>query len=103
MALLLAFLLSLSDPTALSETIMKSKVDDRRNYIWVDLELPVSAEVAFDLFTRKGMPVHRWTERPLEAGRSQLKLPLPLLDEDVYVLHLVGGPDPVRQLVILPD
>lgn len=87
--------------TFISEVVVKSKLNKSKDKVLVDIALPSDSTVGFEIYTDRGGIKHLWNAQSLHAGRHQLSLKLPNLDEGRYLLHIKVDEQLYKHIVYL--
>ncbi len=84
-----------------SEVLVKSLLSDNNEKVYVDITLPMHADVGFEIYDADEKIHHLWHDQSLDQGRHQLSLTLPQLEKGKYLLHIKVGDETFKHLVIL--
>ncbi len=84
-----------------SEVVIKSRLSKDNNQVYIDITMPATQDVGFEIYDSEGKVKHLWNEQELHEGRHQLKLTLPELTMGKYLLHVKVGEKVYKQLVVL--
>lgn len=80
---------------------MKSKLSKEGDELLIILELPAEDNIAFELYDKQRNILYRWDEEKLSKGVQHLKLPVPVLEKDTYVIEMVGEKYELMQLLFI--
>lgn len=84
-----------------ADVVIKSRLSKDNNQVYIDITMPTTQEVGFQIYDDEGKIKHLWNEQELHEGRHQLKLTLPELTMGKYLLHVKVGEKIYKQLVVL--
>lgn len=84
-----------------SEVEIKSKLSKMKDQVLVDIAIPNDSKVGFEIYSDKGGIKHLWNAQTLSAGRHQLSLKLPELDQGRYLLHIKVDQELYKHIVYL--
>jgi len=84
-----------------NEVVIKSLLSQDESTVYVDLSLPVDADVSFSLSEDTGKLKHHWENQKLTRGTHQIALPLPMIAQGKYLLLIMVGDKQYEQLVFL--
>ena len=81
------------------EVVIKSFLSQDESALYVDLSLPIDADVSFTLAKDTGELQHHWENQTLSQGRHQIALHLPLIAQGKYQLLINVNDQQYQQLV----
>ena len=81
---------------------VKSYLNEDRNKVFVEVSLPRSFGVGFEIFDENGKIQHLWNDQDLNAGKHKLVLALPDLLPGRYMLHIKVDDQLYKHLLYLP-
>jgi len=84
-----------------TEVEVKSKLNNSNDKVYIDISLPETSEVGFEIYDASMKIQHLWHDQSLGTGRHQLSLTLPQLEKGKYLLHIKVGDETFKHLVIL--
>ncbi len=86
---------------AIDEVTIKSILSEDQKSLHLQISLPISSNVGFELYDEEDSIVHLWHGQQLSLGDHQLKLNLPHLSGKRYMLHIQVGNEIFKQLLYI--